>query len=156
ADRHQARRGTHRTRVVNRSEIERARFTIVCIDNRDTGVAQRGVDGKHTHNQLAIAPKARKMQPTAPKSKLTIQNLLFFVSAEMAAMAMAIWNVATPRAKTSCRWKSVLASACLCSASDLISSCSFSYRSAFARSDSLGAFASEILASSTEALMLFD
>ena len=43
-----------------------------------------------------------KTQPMPPKSKLAIQNLGRFVSAEIAAMAIAIWNMVTPRAKTSC------------------------------------------------------
>jgi len=51
---------------------------------------------------LVNAASTRKAQPTIPKSKLTIQNLRFFVSAEIAAMAIAIWNMVTPRAKTSC------------------------------------------------------
>src|SRR5438067_13835681 len=70
---------------------------------------------------LAIAASTRKTHPTPPKNKLTIQNRGFFVSAEIAAMAIAIWNIVTPRANTSCLWKFDLAAASLCSASDLIS-----------------------------------
>ncbi len=51
---------------------------------------------------LTIAARTRKAQPAAPKSKLTIQNGRFFVSAEIAAIAIAIWNMVTPRANTSC------------------------------------------------------
>ncbi len=39
---------------------------------------------------LAIAARTRNTQPTAPKTKLTIQNLRLLVSAEIAAMAIAI------------------------------------------------------------------
>ena len=49
ADRNQTGRGTQRAGVVDRPEINGARFAIVCIDNRDTGVAQRSVDGEHAH-----------------------------------------------------------------------------------------------------------
>ena len=51
---------------------------------------------------FAIAARTRKAQPTTPKSKLTIQNLRLLVSAEIAAMAIAIWNMVTPPANTSC------------------------------------------------------
>jgi hypothetical protein len=40
--------------------------------------------------QLAIAASTTNAHPAAPKSKLTIQNRRFLVSAEIAAMAMAI------------------------------------------------------------------
>lgn len=50
----------------------------------------------------AIAARRRKTQPAAPKSRLTNQNERFFVSAEIAAIAIAIWNMVTPRANTSC------------------------------------------------------
>jgi hypothetical protein len=49
-----------------------------------------------------IEASARKAQPTAPKTKLTSQKRRFFVSAEIAAIAMAIWNIVTARANTSC------------------------------------------------------
>ncbi|SRR6266498_3454267 len=51
---------------------------------------------------LVTAARTRNTQPTIPKSKLTIQNRGFFVSAEIAAIAIAIWNMVTPRANTSC------------------------------------------------------
>src|SRR5207249_6893681 len=70
---------------------------------------------------LATAARRRNTHPTPPKNKLTIQNRGFFVSAEIAAMAIAIWNMVTPRANTSCLWKFDFAAASLCSASDLIS-----------------------------------
>ena len=50
---------------------------------------------------LAIAVSTKNAQPTAPKTKLTIQDGRFFVSAEIAAIAIAIWNTVTPRAKES-------------------------------------------------------
>lgn len=49
-----------------------------------------------------IAARTRKAQPTAPNTRLTTQNERFFVSAEIAAMAIAIWNMVTARANTSC------------------------------------------------------
>src|SRR5439155_18882577 len=50
---------THRACVVNRPEIYRPRFTVIRIDNRYTGVTQRGVDGKHAHySNLRIARRA--------------------------------------------------------------------------------------------------
>jgi predicted NUDIX family NTP pyrophosphohydrolase len=49
-----------------------------------------------------IAASTRNTHPIAPKTKLTIQKRRFFVSAEIAAMAIAIWNIVTPRANTSC------------------------------------------------------
>ena len=49
-----------------------------------------------------IPARTRNAQPTTPKIKLTIQNLGLLVSAEIAAMAIAIWNMVTPRANTSC------------------------------------------------------
>ena len=51
---------------------------------------------------LVIAARMRKAKPTTPKTKLTIQKLRRLVRAEIAAMAMAIWNIVTPRANTSC------------------------------------------------------
>src|SRR6266480_2001329 len=53
-------------------------------------------------SQLAIAASTTNAHPAAPNNKLTIQNRRFLVSAEIAAMAMAIWNMVTPRANTSC------------------------------------------------------
>jgi hypothetical protein len=50
----------------------------------------------------AIVAKTRNPQPSAPNTRLTMQNERFFVSAEIAAMAIAIWNIVTLRAKTSC------------------------------------------------------
>jgi hypothetical protein len=50
----------------------------------------------------AMAAKTRNAQPITPKTKLTSQNLRLFVRAEIAAMAIAIWNIVTPRAKISC------------------------------------------------------
>ncbi len=44
---------------MNSPEIERAQSAIVGIDNRDAGVAQRGVDGKHTHCPSLRSPLAR-------------------------------------------------------------------------------------------------
>ena len=49
-----------------------------------------------------IAASTRNTQPNAPNTRLTTQNERFFVSAEIAAMAIAIWNMVTPRANTSC------------------------------------------------------
>jgi hypothetical protein len=34
---------------VNRPEINRTRFAIICIDNCNTSVAKRSVDGQHAH-----------------------------------------------------------------------------------------------------------
>src|SRR6266851_1935296 len=50
----------------------------------------------------AIAASTRNAQPNAPNTRLTTQNERFLVRAEIAAMAMAIWNMVTPRANTSC------------------------------------------------------
>jgi len=47
---------------VNGPEIERARSAIIGIDNRDAGVAQRGVDSKHTHCPSLRSPLARSTQ----------------------------------------------------------------------------------------------
>jgi len=49
-----------------------------------------------------IEASPRKAQPIAPNTKLTNQKRRFFVSAEIAAIAIAIWNIVTARAKTSC------------------------------------------------------
>src|SRR6266567_1077571 len=49
-----------------------------------------------------IVARTRNAQPTAPNTRLTTQNEYFFVSAEIAAMAIAIWNMVTARANTSC------------------------------------------------------
>ena len=49
-----------------------------------------------------IEASPRKAQPIAPNTKLTSQKRRFFVSAEIAAIAIAIWNIVTARAKTSC------------------------------------------------------
>ena len=49
-----------------------------------------------------IVARTRNAQPTAPNTRLTVQNEYFFVSAEIAAMAIAIWNMVTARANTSC------------------------------------------------------
>jgi hypothetical protein len=43
---------------MNRPEIERARLAIVCIDDCDAGVAQRGVDGQYTHRSILGSPAA--------------------------------------------------------------------------------------------------
>jgi hypothetical protein len=59
ADRDEAGRGTHRTRVVNRPEIDRTRFATICIDNRNTGVPKRSVNGEYAHyRNLKIARRA--------------------------------------------------------------------------------------------------
>src|SRR5438093_1535939 len=50
----------------------------------------------------AIAASTRNAQPRTPKARLTTQNERFFVSEEIAAMAIAIWNMVTPRANTTC------------------------------------------------------
>lgn len=55
-----------------------------------------------TWSHRVIAASTRNAQPNAPKTRLTNQNERFFVSAEIAAMAIAIWNIVTPRANTSC------------------------------------------------------
>jgi hypothetical protein len=34
---------------VDGSEIDRLRFAVVCVDDCDTGVAQRSVDGEYAH-----------------------------------------------------------------------------------------------------------
>lgn len=49
-----------------------------------------------------IEASPRKAQPIAPNTKLTNQKRRFFVSAEIAAIAIAIWNIVTARANTSC------------------------------------------------------
>ncbi len=49
ANRDQTGRRAQRLRVVDRPEIKRARFAVVCIDNRDAGVAQRSVDSEYAH-----------------------------------------------------------------------------------------------------------
>jgi hypothetical protein len=44
---------------VNRPEIDGTGFSIICIDNCDTGVAKRSVDGEHAHyRNLKIARRA--------------------------------------------------------------------------------------------------
>jgi hypothetical protein len=59
ADRDQAGGRAHRARVVDRPEIDRTRFAIICIDNGNTGVAERSVDGEHAHyRNLKIARRA--------------------------------------------------------------------------------------------------
>jgi len=47
-----------------------------------------------------IAPKTRKTDPATPKSKLTIQKGPLRVSAEIAAIAIAILKIVTPLANT--------------------------------------------------------
>jgi hypothetical protein len=49
-----------------------------------------------------VVARTRNAQPTVPNTRLTTQNERFFVSAEIAAMAIAIWNMVTARANTSC------------------------------------------------------
>src|SRR5260370_24799624 len=67
-----------RTRIVNGSEIERARSAVVGIDNRDAGVAQRGVDGKHTHSPnlrspfTRSTPKAFEVNTESTNSRATV------------------------------------------------------------------------------------
>jgi uncharacterized protein (TIGR02611 family) len=48
-----------------------------------------------------IAASTKNAQPSAPRTRLTTQNGRFFVSAEIATIAIAIWNTVTPRAKES-------------------------------------------------------
>src|SRR5690348_8934483 len=84
----EARRRTHRLRVVNRAEIKRARFSVIGVYDCDTGVAKRSINPENTHQ--CIRPWTRKTQPATPKSRLTIQKRRFLVRAEIAAMAIAI------------------------------------------------------------------
>src|SRR6266480_4366177 len=62
----------------------------------------KAINQQPTQCQRAIAARTRNTHPTPPKNRLTIQNRGFFVSAEIAAIAIAIWNMVTPRANTSC------------------------------------------------------
>jgi len=48
---------------VNGSEINRLRFAIVRVDNCDSGVAQRSVDGEHAHlRKLKIAQRVFNLE----------------------------------------------------------------------------------------------
>src|SRR5205823_13008320 len=71
ADRDQAGGGAHRARVVNRPEIDRTPFAIICINNCNTGVTERSVDREHAHcRKLKIARRAFNTEST--NSKVTV------------------------------------------------------------------------------------
>src|SRR4029077_6173483 len=73
ADRDQTRGRTHGTCVANRSEIERTRFAIIRIDNCNTGVAKRSVDGEHAHyRHLKIARRVFNTESTKSQTAVLL------------------------------------------------------------------------------------
>src|SRR5207249_8834661 len=58
---------------MNRPEIKRTRLAFVGIDDCDTGVAQRGVDGKYPHHPSLRSPLPRST-PKLSGSTLNRQN----------------------------------------------------------------------------------
>src|SRR6187200_1286703 len=81
----------------NYSSFDRSSLEVPADVCRKSGIRRAG-----GRPYLVMAASTRKAQPPAPKSKLTIQNRRLRVRAEIAAMAIAIWNMVTPRANTSC------------------------------------------------------
>src|SRR4051812_22638059 len=52
SNRDQARRRLQRSRIMNRSKIERASRAVICVDNRHPSVPKGGVDGQDSHRLI--------------------------------------------------------------------------------------------------------
>src|SRR6266480_6498295 len=67
---------THRAFVVDGSEIDRLRFAVVGVDDCDTGIAQRSVDGQYAHcPNVKIERRSFNTESTNSKTTVLLARL---------------------------------------------------------------------------------